>query len=73
MDFRDGGELHYTIPTDGRDFEVELIYRVVGGDVLLTENRSNPHSAATHFELGPGDVLVFDFAGARALFVRETE
>ena len=72
MEFRDGGELRYTIPLEGREFEIDLVYRVEG-DLLLTDNHVAPHSTATRFELGAGDVLVFDFAGPRALFVRETQ
>lgn len=71
MEFRDGGELRYMIPLEGREFEIDLVYRVEG-DLLLTDNPIAPHSAATRFALGAGDVLVFDFAGPRALFVRET-
>ena len=71
MEFRGGGELRYMIPLEGREFEIDLVYRVEG-DLLLTDNPVAPHSAATRFALGEGEVLVFDFAGPRALFVRET-
>jgi len=71
MEFRGGGALRYMIPLEGREFEIDLVYRVKG-DLLLTDNPSALHSAATRFALGAGDVLVFDFAGPRALFVRET-
>jgi hypothetical protein len=70
MEFLAGGQLLYTIPVDDRELRVELIYRVEG-DVLRTDNPLAPHATATHFEIGPGDVLVLDFAGPRAWFVRE--
>lgn len=70
MEFLPDGHLLYTIPVDGREMVVELIYRVEG-DTLRTDNPVAPHATATRFEFGPGDVLVLDFAGARAWFVRE--
>jgi len=70
MEFLRDGRLLYTIPVDNRELQVELIYRV-DGDTLRTDNPLAPHATATHFEIGPGGVLILDFAGARALFVRE--
>ena len=72
MDFRPGGRLRYTIPVEGRGHVVALVYRVEG-DVLRTDNPAAPHATATRFWRGAGDVLVFDFAGSHAWFVRETE
>jgi hypothetical protein len=70
MEFLPGGQMLYTIPVDTREMQVELIYRVEG-DTLRTDNPIAPHATATHFEFGPGDVLILDFAGPRAWFVRE--
>ncbi len=70
MEFLPDGQLLYTIPVENRAMVVELIYRVEG-DTLRTDNLLAPHSTATHFEIGPGDVLILDFAGPRAWFVRE--
>lgn len=71
MDFRDGGHLDYTVEVEGHTQTFPLVYRV-DGDVLLTDNPAAPHATATRFQQGEGDVLVFDFAGALALFVRES-
>jgi hypothetical protein len=70
MDFRPGGRLRYTITVEGQAHEVALVYHV-DGDVLRTDNPSAPHATATRFWQGEGGVLVFDFAGPLALFVRE--
>ena len=70
MHFRPGGRLGYTIVVEGRAHEVALVYRVEG-DVLRTDNPAAPHATATRFWLGEGGVLVFDFAGPLAVFVRE--
>jgi hypothetical protein len=72
MEFREHGALRYRIPVEGREQEFTLLY-LVEGDVLRTDNPSAPHATATHFHLGAGGVLVFDFAGAVAVFVREEE
>ena len=70
MEFLDGGRLRYSFDTGENPQSVMLIYRVEG-DVLFTDNPAAPHSTATQFSFGPGDVLVIDFAGALAWFIRE--
>ena len=70
MEFLDGGRLHYSFDVGERRQVIALLYRVEG-DVLHTENAATTHEVSTHFAFGPGDVLVFDFAGARAWFIRE--
>lgn len=71
MEFRERGDLLYTLVIEGRELHMALRYRV-DGTVLCTESQGS-HSSATPFSLGPGGLLVFDFAGAKALFVRESE
>ena len=70
MEFLDGGRLRYSFDPGENPQSVMLIYRVEG-DVLFTDNPAAPHSATTRFSFGPGDVLVLDFAGAVAWFIRE--
>jgi hypothetical protein len=70
MEFLPRGELRYAVPVDGREHVIALLYRVEG-DVLRTDNPAAPHATATRFHQGAGGVLVFDFASAQALFVRE--
>ena len=71
MEFLPGGRLLYTIDVGGRAQVIALVYRVEG-DMLRTDNPGNPHATSTRFSRGEGGVLVFDFSGARAWFVRET-
>ena len=70
MEFLDGGRLRYSFDSGGNPQSVMLIYRVEG-DVLFTDNPAAPHSTATRISFGPGEVLVIDFAGAIAWFIRE--
>ncbi|MEW5914943.1 MAG: hypothetical protein AB1762_01000 [Gemmatimonadota bacterium] len=70
MEFLPDGHLRYTIPINDRAMVVNLLY-TVEGDTLRTDNPLAPHATATRFELGSGDVLILDFAGMRAWFVRE--
>ena len=70
MEFRRGGELIYSFAVGGGRVELALLY-VVAGDVLRTDNPSAPHATAVRFRIGMGDVLVLDFAGAEACFVRD--
>jgi hypothetical protein len=70
MEFQHGGHLRYTLSVDGRELVVPLIYRTTG-DQLETDNPAAPHAMSTRFTLGAGDMLILDFAGAQAIFVRE--
>jgi hypothetical protein len=70
MEFCSQGLLHYHIDVGGRDQVVELVYRVEG-DLLYTDNPASPHSMTVRIEHGAGDILMLDFAGSRALLVRE--
>jgi hypothetical protein len=70
MEFLLGGRLMYGFDVGGRRETVALVYRVEG-DVLHTDNPLTTHEMSTHFEIGAGGVLIFDFVGARAWFVRE--
>ena len=70
MEFLPGGRLRYTFDAGEHQQSLMLIYRVEG-DQLFTDNPAAPHASATRFRFGPGDVLVIDFAGAIAWFIRE--
>ena len=70
MEFQPGGHLRYTLSVDGRELVVMLVYRTTG-DHLETDHPAAPHAMSTRFTLGAGDMLILDFAGAHAMFVRE--
>jgi len=70
MEFRTGGELIYSFLVGEQRVEIGLLY-VVSGDLLRTDNPAAPHATAVRFRIGVGDVLVLDFAGAEACFVRD--
>jgi hypothetical protein len=70
MEFLAGGRLFYGFEVGERRQVIALCYRAEG-DVLHTDNPATTHEVSTHFTFGPGDVLIFDFAGSRAWFVRE--
>ena len=70
MEFLPGGRLQYEFLAGERRQVVSLLYRGEG-DTLRTDNPSTSHELSTHFRFGAGEVLIFDFAGARAWFVRE--
>jgi hypothetical protein len=70
MEFLLGGHLRYILSIDGHELVVPLVYRTTG-DLLETDNPAAPHAMSTRFSLGAGDMLILDFAGAHAIFVRE--
>lgn len=71
MEFRPGGRLLYTIEAGGREQVFRLIYRV-DGDMVEIDNPSAPHRTSTRIAHGEADVLIFDFSGAQAHFVRRS-
>ena len=72
MEFLPFGRLLYSIRVEGREHVLALVYRVEG-DMLQTDNPSAPHRTSTRLEHGEGDVLLLDFSGARAVFVRQRD
>lgn len=72
MEFRAGGELRYSFAVGDGRMEVALLWRVAG-DLLRTDNPAAPHAASVRWRIGEGDVLVLDFAGAEACFVRDMD
>lgn len=70
MEFQRGGHLRYVLSVDGRELVVPLVYRTTG-DLLETDNPAASHVMSTRFTLGAGDMLILDFAGAQAIFIRE--
>lgn len=70
MEFRSGGRLDYSFDVGEQRRVVRLVYRVDDNE-LHTEDPGTTHQVSTHVEIGPGDVLICDFGGARAWFIRE--
>jgi hypothetical protein len=70
MEFLAGGRLHYDFEVGSRRQQVRMIFRVEG-NTLHTEVLETAHEQSAPFAFGPGEVLIFDFAGRRAIFVRE--
>lgn len=70
MEFLSGGTLQYHVDVGGTDQIITLRYRVEG-DLLHTDNPTAPHSMSVRITHGAGDVLLLDFGGADAVFVRE--
>lgn len=70
MEFRGGGALDYVIPVPQGMLRVPLRWQLTGG-VLSTSARDEPSEptrvGVSHGEAG---VLVFDFGGPRAFYVR---
>lgn len=72
MRFQGGGQLEYSFDSGAHRQVVRLLYRLVD-DQLRTEDPESGHGVVARCTFGVGDVLVFDFSGARAWFVRELD
>ncbi|MBC7896681.1 MAG: hypothetical protein H7066_14790 [Cytophagaceae bacterium] len=70
MEFRPGGRLLYAFEVGDQRQVLQLVYRVED-NVLHTEHPDTTHEVAAVFAFGPGDVLIFDFGGTNAWFIRE--
>lgn len=70
MEFRSGGRLLYAFDVGDHRQVLQLVYRVEA-NVLHTEHPDTTHEVVAAFAFGPGDVLIFDFGGTNAWFIRE--
>ena len=70
MEFLAGGRLHYAFEVGPHRQQVPMVYRVEE-NTLYTEVLETAHELSAPFAFGPGEVLIFDFAGRRAIFIRE--
>jgi hypothetical protein len=70
LEFAPHGLLHYEFAVGTRREALTLAW-AVEGDTLRTELTGGSHARSTLFHIGPGEVLVLDFVGARAWFIRE--
>lgn len=70
MEFLAGGRLRYMFDAGTGEQSLMLIYRLEG-DVLSTDNPAASHARETHVRFGPGDVMILDFGGELAWFIRE--
>lgn len=70
MEFQDGGRLRYEFAVGHRRQALMLLWRIEG-DMLHTDNPAASHARSTRFSFGAGGILILDFVGASAWFVRE--
>lgn len=70
MEFRPDGHLRYHVPVEGHTLAVDLVWRLEG-DLLHTDVVGTPHARTVRVLQGAGDLLLLDFAGPRAMLVRE--
>lgn len=71
MQFAAERELTYVIPTAHGTFRTTLDWHFDNG-TLHTRNADGSNAVAVGVTLGEAEILVFDFGGPRAFFVRST-
>ena len=69
LEFRPSGELIYSVDAGGEWQILRLTFRV-DGEVLVTDQPSNPREERTAFALQDLYTLVLDYGGAKAVFSR---
>jgi hypothetical protein len=70
--FLPSGGLTYTVCTDGKLQILLLTYRVEG-DVLITDQPSDPREERTRFKIGPDGKLVLLYEHRPSTYVRDDE
>jgi hypothetical protein len=71
IEFTDRGEVSYTIHGPDKDQIILLNYRVEG-DVLVTDQPSEPRQERTRFFLDSAGRLLLFFGGRKSSYIRET-
>jgi len=69
MEFRRDGSLTYTVPGDKREGKIFLTYEVEG-NVLITDQPSEPRKEETQFRLTDDGKLVLIRDGQESKFIR---
>ena len=69
LEFKPSGELIYSVDAGGQWQVLRLTFRVEG-EVLITDQPSNPREERTAFSLQDLYTLVLDYGGAKAIFAR---
>jgi hypothetical protein len=69
MRFSDNGMLEYVVPTGDGTIRVSLQW-TLSGSTLRTAFDDGTNPVEVNATLGEGDVLVLDFGGSRAWYVR---
>src|SRR5947207_14304262 len=72
LDFSPNGGLTYTVHAEGKRQLMLLTYRVEG-DVLITDQPSDPRQERTRFEIRPDGKLVLLYAHRPSTYVRVDE
>jgi hypothetical protein len=70
LDFLLNGGLIYTVHTEGKRQIMLLNFRVEG-DVLVTDQPSDPHEERTKFELTPDGKLVLRYEHRSSTYIRD--
>lgn len=69
LEFKPSGELLYSVDAGGRWQIMRLTFRVEG-EVLVTDQPSDPREERTGFTLQDLYTLVLDYGGGKAIFSR---
>ena len=70
LDFREGGQLVYTVRGPSKDEIINLSYKIEGS-TITTDQPSSPRPEQTTFSLSPDGVLTLEFGGIPYRFRRE--
>ena len=68
MEFKKGGDLEYRIETEEKSQIINLVYKV-DGDLITTDQPSNPREEITKYSFMDNGVLVLDCNGELIKFV----
>jgi len=70
MIFTNDGKLIYSIHTGDKTQVINMVYEV-SGDQIITDQPSNQRKEISKFYFEPSGILVVDYQGEKARFIRE--
>lgn len=70
MVFTNDGKLTYSIHTGDKTQVINMVYEV-SGNQIITDQPSHPQKEISKFYFEPSGILVIDYQGEKARFMRE--
>jgi len=70
IEFKDSGEMIYTILSEGKEEKILMTFEIAGEDILITDQPSSPNKVMTKYKVN-GHHLDLYFDGIQSKFIRK--
>ena len=69
MEFKDTGELIYIIYVKDKEYKMLMSYKIIG-NLLITDQPSNPRQEETEFRILTDGKLELCFGGVKSIYIK---